>query len=221
MEISQKKIIGIGFLVTFVILATGVVSHAHWIHVLDTSISSLATKSISPMNTQVFKIVAFLGSPVIVIGLTVLLCAYLWTRQGAIISLWIAGIQLFGSAFVAIMKQLVARSRPLHQLVADTGFSFPSGHTFCTTILVFSILMLCLPLIQDQENQLIAMLAGALWIGMVAVSRIYLRDHFASDVLASVFFDSGYWLIVTAYEEAIKRLLKRILPRKDTITCKN
>ncbi|WP_225353573.1 phosphatase PAP2 family protein [Lacticaseibacillus thailandensis] len=128
--------------------------------------------------------------------------------------MWVGGLQLVGSAFAEIIKQLVGRSRPLHQLVPDSGYSFPSGHTFCTTVLVITLLILCLPQIKDQENQLIAIVIGVVWIGMVAASRVYLRDHYASDVIASLLLAGGYLLIIAPYAEAVQSKLRSILPER-------
>lgn len=214
MKTKQKNILGVLLLLCFAGLALGVMTKASWLHHFDNSASVLFTKSINPVNTFIFKIVAFFGSPATVIGLTILGCCWLWFKKDLVISLWVGGLQFVGSASAEIIKQLVGRSRPLHQLVLDSGYSFPSGHTFCTTVLVITLLILCLPKIKDQENQLIAIVIGVVWIGMVAASRVYLRDHYASDVIASLLLAGGYLLIITPYAEAVQSKLRSILPER-------
>ncbi|WP_340137597.1 phosphatase PAP2 family protein [Lacticaseibacillus paracasei] len=135
-----------------------------------------------------------------------------WLQQEPVVSLWFAGLQLGGSAITEGFKLLIDRSRPLHQLVLDHGASFPSGHTFCTALLVFTLWTLCLPHIQGQETQLITVLIGIGWIAMVAISRVYLRDHYLSDVLASVCLASGWWLLVTPAEAFIQAKMRQFLP---------
>ena len=115
---------------------------------------------------------------------------------------------------VATLKLLIDRSRPLHQLVLDHGASFPSGHTFCTALLVFTLWTLCLPHIQDQESQLITILIGIGWIAMVAISRVYLRDHYLSDVLASVCLAGGWWLLITPAQAFIQTKMRQFLPER-------
>lgn len=210
----RKKLFGTGLLVVFIILAISVALHSDWINAFDSSITQLMANAYMPLNTAIFNIVAFLGSPLTVIILTALLCAWLFFKKQVMTSLWLGGIQLSGSAITEIVKQVVARPRPINQLVPDTGFSFPSGHTFCTTILVLSVLSLLLPKIHDEENKLVVRLIGIVWIGFVAVSRVYLRDHFGSDVLASVILATGYWLLCTAYEAPIKSFIQRFLPER-------
>lgn len=201
-------------LLAFAALALGVIMHAAWLQQLDSVASTLATRAIDPTNTAIFKVVATLGSPATVIGLTALLCLWLWFKQGPVISLWFAGLQLGGSAVTEGFKLLIDRSRPLHQLVLDHGASFPSGHTFCTALLVFTLWTLCLPHIQDQESQLITILIGMGWIVLVAISRVYLRDHYLSDVLASVCLAGGWWLFVTPAQAFIQTKMRQFLPER-------
>lgn len=210
----REKLFGTGLLVIFIILAVSVAFNSDWVNAFDSSVTQLMANAYLPLNTAIFNIVAFLGSPLTVIILTVLLCVWLFFKKQVITSFWLGGIQLSGSAITEIVKQVVARPRPINQLVPDTGFSFPSGHTFCTTILVLSVLSLLLPKIHDEENKLVVRLIGIVWIGFVAVSRVYLRDHFGSDVLASVILATGYWLLCTAYEAPIKSFIQRFLPER-------
>lgn len=192
MPTKTKTLLGGLSLIVFAALALGVITHAAWLAQLDAAASTLATRAIDPTNTAIFKVVATLGSPATVIGLTALLCLWLWLKQGPVISLWFAGLQL----------------------VLDHGASFPSGHTFCTALLVFTLWTLCLPHIQDQESQLITILIGIGWIAMVAISRVYLRDHYLSDVLASVCLAGGWWLLVTPVQAFIQTKMRQFLPER-------
>ena len=214
MPTKAKTLLGGLSLMAFAALAFGVITHATWLQQLDAAANTLATRAIDPTNTAIFKIIATLGSPAMVIGLTALLCLWLWFRQGPVISLWFAGLQLGGSAITESFKLLIDRSRPLHQLVLDHGASFPSGHTFCTALLVFTLWTLCLPHIQDQESQLITILIGIGWIALVAISRVYLRDHYLSDVLASVCLAGGWWLFVTPAQAFIQTKMRQFLPER-------
>ncbi|WP_155286371.1 phosphatase PAP2 family protein [Lacticaseibacillus zhaodongensis] len=214
MKTKQKNLCGVILLALFAALAVSVKIQSGWLQSFDSGMRTLATKSISPLNTAGFKVIAFFGSPATVIGMTVLLSIWLWYRRDITEALWVLGLQLGDSVIAEIIKMLVARQRPVHQLVPDTGFSFPSGHALCTSLMVFTLLMLLLPKIKDQETQLVAVMAGALWIILVAVARVYLRDHFASDVTGSVLLAAGYWLIVTPYAVQIKGCMRRVLPER-------
>ncbi|WP_390404412.1 phosphatase PAP2 family protein [Lacticaseibacillus jixiensis] len=214
MKTKIQQSLGLGLLVMFLALALSVHTQAPWLHTFDAAFSRLASKAVTAPNTVLFKVIGTLASPALVLGLTALLCGWLWHRRDLCLAVWIGGVQLIGSTLAEGFKQLVARLRPLHQLVADSGYSFPSGHTFCTVLLVASLLMLGLPLLDNQELQLVAVLLGIVWTSLVAISRVYLRDHYASDVLGSVLLALGYWLVITPYATAVQTGLRRMIPER-------
>lgn len=187
-------------LVGFVSLLLGVVTHAAWLGALDAA--AYPTASI----TTAFTVIATIGSPMVAIGATVILAAIVWRSQKPLAYFLIAS-QFAGSAIAMLVKLGVRRLRPAHQLVADTGFSFPSGHVFCTSLFVFALLLVILPHLPDPEVQLVAVLVGCLWIAIVAVSRVYLHDHYASDVCASITLAAGYWGWLSSVRTRIQPLL--------------
>lgn len=86
-------------------------------------------------------------------------------------------------------KHLVARIRPpsdaAHALVHEQGLtSYPSGHTAFAFALVCAF-VLVVP--HTPRAKLVSITAGALFVALVAFSRLYLGVHYPSDVLASVF----------------------------------
>lgn len=46
------------------------------------------------------------------------------------------------SALALVLKLVIHRSRPLYQLLPDSGFSFPSGHSVCSVLLLLMVLFL-------------------------------------------------------------------------------
>lgn len=196
MKIKQRYLLGGLLLAAFLALALSVAVHAPWVQSLDSAVAnSTLLKPVGPLNTYLFSIVATLGSPLVAMGLTAMLCVLLLIQRDYYKAIWCGGVQLGASAIAYIAKQLLARPRPTHQLVADTGYSFPSGHVLCTTILVLCVLWVLIPHIQDEELHIVAIIAGIVWVGLVATSRVYLRDHFASDVIASVLLGTATWLL--------------------------
>ncbi|MCH4172163.1 MAG: phosphatase PAP2 family protein [Lactobacillus sp.] len=210
MTLKKRYFYGHALLLIFLFLAVNVMLQTSWLTRMDHQLQTqLATTS--TINITIFKTIAFLGSPATVMVLTAILCGYLWFYRSPAYSIWIATIQLTGAGIVEVIKYIVQRARPLHQIVPDTGFSFPSGHTFCTTIFICTLLMVGLPLIKDQEKQLAVTLMAIVWLLMVAASRIVLRDHFPSDVLGSLLMAGAFWLLFIPQEAFILGIMKRQL----------
>lgn len=214
MRTNQRIIGGLTLLALFSWLSLAVSWQAGWLRAFDNGAAKLIAQFVTPFNTSIFKIIAFLGSPTIAILGTIALAIWLGYHHHLALGAWFAIIQLFGSAVAQLFKELVSRPRPVSQLVPDTGYSFPSGHTFCTAILVLALISTIVPLIEDQELKLVTVLTGGLWIIIVAISRVYLRNHFASDVIASMLLSGGLWLLAGVVKPYCMRILNQILPER-------
>ena len=212
MQTKRQVIGGLILLAAFSWLTFAVSGQLPMLQYFDAATAVMAKQAVTPFNTSVFKAIAFLGSPTIAIMGTIMLSIFLAYHHRLALGAWIAIVQLFGSAIAELCKELVSRPRPTGQLVPDTGFSYPSGHTFCTTILILALITITVPLIEDQEVKVITGLTGGLWVLLVAISRVYLRDHFASDVVAAALLGGGLWLLASAAQPYCLRLLNQILP---------
>lgn len=89
-------------------------------------------------------------------------------------------------AIVIIVKLLVARPRPdlAIQLVHETSFSFPSGHTMAAVV-IYGLLAYFISRTVTGERKGLVMAAWVVFAAGVAASRIYLGVHYPSDTLAS------------------------------------
>lgn len=104
-----------------------------------------------------------------------------------------------GMALFSILKQIFARPRPPYPLLLpESGFSFPSGHATVSFVfygaLAYLIYATDLPKFW-KSVLIIFLLLLSISIGL---SRVYLRVHYPSDVLAG--FCLGYsWLFLLIY----------------------
>ncbi|MCC7362447.1 MAG: phosphatase PAP2 family protein [Anaerolineales bacterium] len=106
-------------------------------------------------------------------------------------------------ALVTVVKDLVQRPRPGADLVQVAvhldSYSFPSGHVvFYTTVFGF-VFFLIYTLVRPSALRTAGLAGLAALIGLVGLSRIYLGNHWASDVaaaylLGSVWLAASIWL---------------------------
>lgn len=102
---------------------------------------------------------------------------------------------LIGSLVLnVVLKQIIQRPRPDgFRLIAETGYSFPSGHSMISMAFFGLLVWMVWSYEKDRRFRLIWCTLFSLIIVMVGVSRIYLGVHYASDVLAG-FCVSLIWL---------------------------
>ncbi|AVP56305.1 phosphatase PAP2 family protein [Pulveribacter suum] len=123
------------------------------------------------------------------LGAAVLL-ALLWRRDWLHAGMWLVGTAGTG-LWTRALKHAVARPRPEHGWVAESGHSFPSGHSAGTLALYALLAWLVLPQLRRAWRLPVALAAICVALA-VGASRVLLRVHFASDVLAG-------WLLALAW----------------------
>ncbi len=152
----------------------------------------LAIHSLSrPWLDKVFWFVTQTAGPLIV--LPVLVTAVWFWRRGDRITAVLFVVSFVGTALLAsFLKTVFARPRPdlFPPLVVEHSYSFPSGHTM-SAISFYGLLALVL---WERRRQGWAILF-ALWVPLVALSRVYLGAHYPSDVLASLAIGT-IWLVI-------------------------
>ncbi len=83
---------------------------------------------------------------------------------------------------VGAAKDLIGRPRPPGSLVPTAGLSFPSGHATYATFWLGVALLVAVGRRGHGQRALVA--TGAVVMLLVGLTRVYLRAHYLSDVLA-------------------------------------
>jgi membrane-associated phospholipid phosphatase len=100
----------------------------------------------------------------------------------------IAAVTMASSAFLTVTIKLVfGRHRPgaVDRLGAlDTSYSFPSGHTLNSAVLLGLVCLLLLPLARPPVRRAV-IVVSVLLAASIGGSRVYLGYHWTTDVIAS------------------------------------
>ncbi|WP_367849464.1 phosphatase PAP2 family protein [Rhodoferax sp. WC2427] len=162
----------------------------------DQALADSLRTQLPPAALQMFALLTRLADTPTVVGLCILVAAVLVWRGRRWLALgWVLAVAGNG-VLNTTLKQIFARVRPVHDdgLVLAHGFSFPSGHSSGSVVL-YGMLAYVLCRFVPPRWQLPLVLAAVALAFSVGVSRVFLRVHFASDVLAG--FASGTaWLVV-------------------------
>lgn len=136
----------------------------------------------------------FLPTGMLVMGIAAIAYFFLNHRRDAAATVVLAGVG--GTAVISALKLAFQRPRP-QEIFAPLGYSFPSGHTFMAVTLLGIVGYY---LAEDVSRQYRPWIWGASVLTMVLVgwSRMYLGEHFPSDVGAGA--SAGLcWIWVCLY----------------------
>ena len=155
---------------------------------------------VNQTNTNIMLVITFLGSQNFLLPANILLILYfLFVRENKKTAFQIATISITSVVVMFSIKFLLQRQRPLVPLISKVhGYSFPSGHTF-TSVTFYGILAYIA--FRNIGNPIIrrAIITFLIiFVLLVGFSRVYLRLHYASDVIAG-FCLGTLWLLLAKW----------------------
>ncbi|MEO8768585.1 MAG: phosphatase PAP2 family protein [Ferruginibacter sp.] len=155
---------------------------------------------INSRNTSILKFISFFGSHYFLVPANIFLAAaFLFYKNHRKYSLKIVTISLTSTIVLFSLKEITKRERPLLPVIANVpGYSFPSGHSF-SSLVFFG--MLAYVIFRTIKNNLLkyTLIIGCFsFVLLIGFSRIYLKAHFASDVIAG-FCLGTIWLVLARW----------------------
>lgn len=127
------------------------------------------------------QILDFIGTAWIVWPAMVAVAGWLaWRRQWEAFSTWMLAM-FISQLMVGPVKGFYERPRPTMSLAETSSWSFPSGHSVVGAAMAVAAVIVLVPAGPKRRNLELA--AGAFAVVM-ALSRVYLRAHWLSDVAA-------------------------------------
>lgn len=177
---------------------------AFWVHVhpilqVDVAISQEFQENQAPWLNTFMIAVSYLGNARwVFIGLIALTAVVFWLFRLRLEALTIIFVSLTSEILNLLVKLLVDRPRPAQPLVViiqhAAGNSFPSGHVmsyvaYWGLLFTFGIILFR----GKRWWRIVLLVISGLFVVLVGFSRIYLGDHWASDVLGGYLL-GGLWL---------------------------
>ena len=155
--------------------------------------------------TGVLLFVTTLGNQ-LAIALGMLVLALLIMRKKWKTMLLFVGAIVFSTMLFAFLKNLVGRPRPdlIYQLITETSFSFPSGHTTTAFTLYPIIALIFGQMTKNQKAQVGIFLFAILLASLVGISRVYLGVHYLTDVVGGMLIGLGTTILFSLANDYIK-----------------
>lgn len=165
---------------------------------MDHKVFDAVKPYINDTNTSIMNFITFFGKHEFLIPANLLLIAYyVFVKKHRWYSIKIPAIAISSLLMMFGLKNLFGRTRPDNQLLeAAENFSFPSGHALMAVTFYGLLAYIVWHSVKNPKWKWTLIILLVLWILVVGVSRIYLRRHYYSDVMAG--FAMGFlWLVVS------------------------
>jgi membrane-associated phospholipid phosphatase len=165
---------------------------------IDMMIFEKIKPGVNTVNNRIMLFITFLGKHQFLIPANLVLIFYflLVTKQNWF-SIRVITISISSLVLMLLLKQLFQRKRPLSPLLkAAKGLSFPSGHAIMAVTFYGLLIYILQHTIEVDWLRVVVTLLIVVLIFLIGFSRIYLRVHYASDVLGG-FIIGSFWLLIS------------------------
>ena len=165
---------------------------------VDLAIFDWLQKNTTPFRTRFMLFFTFIGKHHFLIPANLVLLFYFlfWDRHSWF-SIRVAAVALSSLVLMLLLKIVFRRKRPLAPLLkAVKGLSFPSGHAITAVTFYGLVIYIIFHTVNDKWLTWFLTAVLVLVILLIGFSRVYLRVHYASDVLAG-FIIGILWLFIS------------------------
>ncbi|HEV2582663.1 MAG TPA: phosphatase PAP2 family protein [Ktedonobacteraceae bacterium] len=172
--------------------------HIHPLLPIDVVITRSFQQNQAPWLRISMLVISYPGSSFLLPTLVLLSVAIFWSLGDRLEAVFVAGLSACSLLLNFLLKVLVHRPRPsgglVHIIVKSAGYSFPSGHVMA--YIAYWGLLFAFGVILFQGRhwwRSTLLVTSAAFVVLVGPSRIYLGDHWASDVIGAYLIGGVLW----------------------------
>jgi membrane-associated phospholipid phosphatase len=205
---THFKLIVFSTLVIFCVTISGIIFQGVWrkdpgVTSFDLEILNKVIENRTEFFNNLFIFITNFGDFLYVLLIFLLISAFLLYKRKYLYTSALTLILLGDAFFIFTLKAIVQRARPdvLSAVIKETGFSFPSGHTFISTCFYGLLTYFVFKNVQNLYLKILSIAVGVLIIFLISFSRIYLGVHWFSDVTASFLFSAAFLILMIYFLE--------------------
>jgi len=178
----------------------------------DENVFKAVASYTTPGRTSFMNFITFLGKHTLLIPLNFLLIGFFIYKKHKWFAIRIAALALSSVVLSFSLKEFFRRDRPDLQLIGDVrGYSFPSGHALIGIVFYGLFIYIIWHEVKQKWLRTFLIVLLIILILLISFSRIYLRVHYPSDVIAGLAV--GFiWLVLSL--QIIHRIEKKYIARR-------
>ncbi len=155
-------------------------------NVFDNKVFAFLSSYTSPGLIKTMQVITFFGSSEFLLPAYIVLAGYFLFRKKYRNCVDISVIGLSSTGVMYVLKQVFHRNRPDLPIIKSlTTYSFPSGHTLSSFIFCSVLAYLIWNTNLRQITKLLYCFLLLCFSVTIGISRIVLKVHYATDVIAS------------------------------------
>ena len=171
---------------------------------IDEAFANWADQQTNAFINQLMNFASIIGSSEVILLVTVLIGLYFLIKRYWHHFFFFFVLSVGGVILNLTLKLLVKRARPDDEVsfieVFDYTFelqsySFPSGHTMRATILFLFIMYLAIYGLKQTMFKTIAIIGSIVLLLLVALSRIMLDAHYATDIIGAIVISLAWFFL--------------------------
>jgi membrane-associated phospholipid phosphatase len=171
----------------------------------DEYIFAAIAPHITDSRTAIMNFISFYGNHLFLIPANLLLLLYFIVKKNKWMAITAAAVSISSVGLMSLLKNLFHRQRPAGALVQGvTNFSFPSGHAFMSVAFYGLLIWLTVQYTTDTWRKRSAIIFLLSIIILIGFSRIYLRMHYTTDVIAGLSMGTVWLLFIVFIVAKIK-----------------
>ena len=164
--------------------------HVHPILPIDIAITRSFQQNQAPWMRNTMLAISYPGNSLLLPALIVLTTLFFWLKGFRLEAVLVVGLSTINLLLNLLLKIQVSRPRPtanlIHIVQAAVGYSFPSGHVMAYIAYWGLLFAFGVMLFEGRHWWRTALLfTSAAFVVLIGPSRVYLGDHWASDVLGA------------------------------------
>ncbi|WP_273709717.1 phosphatase PAP2 family protein [Leuconostoc mesenteroides] len=195
MTIQQKKqrLSTVLATILFGIMTFGVLMSPNWFRQFDIFFQQ-SIQHRGTFTTLFFTYITQAGNMTTIIVVSVIVSIFLAYKHCYRELLFLSVNIIFSAGIITqVLKHMITRVRPQPQLIQESGYSFPSGHSMAAILLYGSLIILINYHLKPSLFKTASVIVLTSLTIIIPISRVYVNVHYPSDILAGL--SLGYVLL--------------------------